>query len=70
MMEQRERLTLGLETGQGVAGTDTGLDDLERDFAPDGLGLLGEIHEPHAALAEEAEDSIRTERWRHGSVRR
>ena len=26
------------------------------------------VDDAHAALAEEAEDSIRTERWRHGSV--
>ncbi len=40
MIHQRQRLALGLEPGDDLTRVHPELDDLERDFAPQGLLLL------------------------------
>ena len=44
-------MPLGLEASDDLLGVHARLDDLEGDFALDGLGLLGHEDGPHAALA-------------------
>ena len=49
MIHHGQRLPLGLEAGDHLLGVHAQLDDLERDAAADGFGLLGDID--HAAPA-------------------
>src|SRR5438552_15965230 len=51
MIHEGQRLALRFETGDGLPGVHTQLDDLERDTAADRLRLLGHVHDPTAALA-------------------
>ena len=51
MGHHRQGLSFGLEAGDDLFGVHAGLDDLERDLAADGLGLLGDVDDAHAALA-------------------
>ena len=53
VVHQRQRLALGLEARDDVARVHAELDDLERDGAANGLGLLGQIDDAHAAFAEQ-----------------
>ena len=52
MVHERQRLPLGLESRYDLAGIHAGLDQLEGDAAAHGLGLLGQPHLPHPAIAE------------------
>jgi hypothetical protein len=61
MIHQGEGLTLGLEASHDLPGIQASLDDLHRDVAADGRGLLGEPHLPHAPLPESLEQTIGTQ---------
>jgi hypothetical protein len=52
VVHQRQRLPLRLEAGDDGAGVHARLDDLQRYLAADRLLLLGDEHQPHAALAD------------------
>jgi hypothetical protein len=52
MVHQGQRLALGLEAGDDLLRIHPRLDDLERDLAADGLGLLGHVDDAHAAFAD------------------
>ena len=51
-------LALGLEAGDDLAAVHPRLDDLQRDAAADGLGLLGHVDDAHAALADLLEQLV------------
>jgi hypothetical protein len=53
MIHHRQRLALGLEAGDDLLGVHAQLDDLERDAADDGFGLLGHVDHAHAAFAQQ-----------------
>ena len=61
MVHQRQRLPLGLEAGDDLAGVHARLDDLEGDLAPDGLGLLGHEDDAHAAFADLLQELVRAD---------
>ena len=52
VVHQGQGLALGLEAGDHLAGIHPGLDDLERDPAPDRLLLLGHVDGAHAPFAD------------------
>ena len=52
MIHHRQRLPLGLKSGDHLPGVHAELDDLERHPAPDRLRLLGHVHDAHAAFAD------------------
>ena len=52
MVHHRQRLALGLETGDDRARVHARLDDLERDAAAHRLLLVGDIDHATAALAD------------------
>ena len=52
MVHHRQGLALGFEASDHLPGVHAGLDDLERDRALDGLGLLGHEDDAHAAFAD------------------
>ena len=52
VVHHRQRLPLLLEALQHGPGIHAGLDELERDLAFDGLGLLGDPDLAHAAFAD------------------
>ncbi len=58
MVHHRQRLPLGLEAGDDLLGVHAVLDDLQRDLPLDRLGLLGQVDDAHAALAELAYDRV------------
>ena len=58
VVHQRQRLPLGLEAGDDLAGVHARLDDLERDLAADGLLLLGHVDDAHAAFADLLEQLV------------
>ncbi len=62
MVHQRQRLPLGLKAGNDVPRIHAGLDKLERDLALDGLVLLGEENDAHAAFADRLDQPIRADR--------
>ena len=51
MVHDRQRLPLGLETGDDLAGVHARLDDLQRHPTHHRLALLGHVDHAHAALA-------------------
>ena len=59
VVHQRERLPLGLEPGDHVAGVHPGLDDLESDLAADRRLLLGHEDDAHASFADALEQLVR-----------
>ena len=61
MVHQRQRLALGLEPRDDLVRIHPRLDDLDGDAAADWLRLLGEVDGTHAALAEELDDTIRSD---------
>ena len=61
MVHQGQRLALGLEPGDDLAGVHAGLDDLERDLAADGRLLLGHVDDAHAAFADLLEQLVRSD---------
>ncbi len=54
-------LPLGLEAGDDLAAVHARLDDLERDLALHGVGLLRHVDRAHAAFADLLQDLIRTD---------
>ena len=52
MVHERQRLPLGLEAGDHLAAVHAGLDDFQRHLAADGMLLLGDEDQSHAALAD------------------
>ena len=58
---QGERLALGFEAGNHLAGIHTRLDHLQGDEPVDRSHLLGEPHFTHAADAERANEPVRTD---------
>ena len=56
MVHHRQGLPLGLEPGDDLAGVHAQLDDLQGDPPADGLLLLGQVDNPHSALAEDFEN--------------
>ena len=61
MVHQRQRLPLGLEAGDDLAGVHARLDDLEGDLAADRLLLLGHVDDAHAALADLLDQPVRAD---------
>ena len=59
VIHHRERLLLGAEARDDLARVAARTQNLDRNLAPNGLVLLGEVDGPHAALAENAHDSVR-----------
>jgi len=68
MVHHRQRLPLDLEASHDLLGVHAVLDDLERNPAPYRLGLLGQVHHAHSALAELFQDAVGADlRRRSGS---
>ena len=61
MVHQGEGLAFGLEAGDDRLGIHAELDDLERDLAPHGCSLLGEIDHPATTLADLFHEPVRAE---------
>jgi len=61
VIHERQGLALGLEPRDGVRGVHADLDDLERDFAANGLDLLGAPHLAHAAFPDALDEAVRTD---------
>ena len=70
MVHHRQRLPFGLEAGDHLPAVHARLDDLERDLAPDRLGLLGHEDRAHAAFAELTNQLVRTDHDAGRSLRR
>ena len=68
VVHQRQGLPLGLEPRDDLPRVHSELDDLERDFSPHRLGLLGTEHGAEAALAEHLDDAVRPDRVADFSV--
>jgi hypothetical protein len=58
MIQQSQGLSLGLETGYDTLGIHAGLDDFKSYLPPDWLLLLGQVHHPHAAFAQDAQQLV------------
>ena len=52
MVHHRQGLALGLEPGDDLLRVHPRLDDLQGDLAAHGLGLLGDVDDAHAPLAD------------------
>ncbi len=63
MVQAAEELVLELEPSQHRRGHDAGPHDLQRDASMRAL-LFGLVHDPHGPLADEREDSERTDAQR------
>ena len=57
----RQRLPLGLESRDDLAGCALAAHDLERDLPADRGRLLRLVHDAHPALAEHLEDAVRAD---------
>ncbi len=66
VIHHRQRLTLRFEAGHDLLGVHPQLDDLERDAAAHRLGLLRQVDDPHATLADPLEDPVGTDLGRVG----
>ena len=60
MLHRREHAALLLKAGEDLAGVHAALEELERDLALDGVGLLGTPDEAEAAFAEFFHQAKRT----------
>ena len=69
MAHEGQGLALRLEPGYDALGVEPGTDDLEGDTSPDGLFLLREIDDAHAAVAELADDAVEADSIREVSGR-
>ena len=58
MVHQGEGLALGLKPGDDLGGVHPGLDDLQGDLAPYGMGLLRKPDLTHAPFANELEQAV------------
>jgi hypothetical protein len=70
MIHRGQGLTLGLEAGDDAPGRETRTDELDRHRAPDRRLLLGSVDDPHAALAKNLDDPVRSDEARMGLGRR
>ena len=61
MLHQRQRLLFGFEAGDDPLGVHARLDDFEGYLPSDGLLLLGQVHDPHAAFAQHRQQLITTD---------
>src|SRR5206468_6738035 len=61
VVHYRQGLSFGLEAGDDLLGVHARLDYFERDFALDGLGLLGHVDRAHAAFADLLEQLVRAD---------
>ena len=61
MVHHRQRLPLGLEPGDELAGVHPELEHFQRNAAGDGRGLLCGVNRAHPALAEDLQDVVRTD---------
>ncbi|HEY7117587.1 MAG TPA: hypothetical protein VH475_13445 [Tepidisphaeraceae bacterium] len=61
MVQQRERLTLGVEARHDLARVHADLDQLDRDDPAYGLALLALVNHAHPAFAHPFEDAIRSD---------
>ena len=59
MIHHRERLLLGSEARDNLARVAARAQNLDRNLAPNGFVLLGEVDGSHAALAKNAHDPVR-----------
>ena len=64
MVHQGQGLALGLEAGEDLAAVHAGLDELQRDRAPDRLGLLGHVDRAHAAFADRLQQLVGADDYR------
>jgi len=58
VVHHRQRLALGLEPRDDLGAVHPGLDDLERDLAPDGVLLLGHVDNAHAPFADRLQQPV------------
>jgi hypothetical protein len=58
VIHHRQGLAFGFEAGDYLAAVHAGLDDLERDAAADGVLLLGDEDQPHAAFPDLFEEFV------------
>ena len=61
MVHQRQRLSLGLEAPDHLAGVHPRFDDLQRHRALNGPRLLGHEHDAHPAFADLLEQLVRAD---------
>jgi hypothetical protein len=61
VVHHRQRLPLGLEAGNHLAGVHPRLDDLQSDLAAYGLGLLGDVDDAHAPFADLLHQLVRAD---------
>jgi len=61
VVHHRQGLALGLEAGDDLPGIHPRLDDLERHFAAHRPGLLGDVDDAHAPLADLFQQRVRAD---------
>jgi hypothetical protein len=76
VVHEGQRLAVGLEAGDDLAGVHAGLDQFQRNGAAEWLLLPGKVDNSHAAFAQHPDGGIRTEpltiffgTFRHGGLR-
>ena len=70
MVHHRQRLPLGLESGDDLLGVHAQLDDLERDSPPHRLGLLRDIDHAATAFAHALQNFVAANLLANGFIRR
>ena len=70
MVHQRQRLPLGLETGDDLPRVHARLDHLQRDLAADRVLLLGHVDDAEAALADPLQQLVPADDRAHALRRR
>jgi hypothetical protein len=58
VVHQGQRLTLVIKAGHHLPGIHSQLNNLQRHFAPEGLGLLGSEHLPETPFAQPGQDTV------------
>ena len=61
MVHHRQRLAFCLKPGDDFASVHARLDDLQRDFAPDGRLLLGHVDDTKATLPDLLQQLVRSD---------
>jgi hypothetical protein len=69
MIHHGQRLAFGFKARDDFPRVHAQLDDLERDFSPDRLGLLGDIDRAAATFAEFLAQLVAPQRHAHRFVR-
>ncbi len=70
VIHQRQRLTLRLEARDHLLRVHPELDQLQGHAAPYRFGLLGQVHDPHPALAQQIQDPVAADALGTGGTRR